>query len=45
MDMLEEPFCLEIYRKNAAHNFWGPHFVWKFTGKNAHEHCTGTILC
>ena len=45
MDMLEEPFCVEIYRKNAAHTFTGTHFVWKFTGKNAHGHCTRAILC
>ena len=45
MDMLEEPFCVEIYRKNAGGYFPGIHFVWKFTGKNAHGHCTRAILC
>ena len=33
MDMSEEPFCVEIYRKNAAHPFQDRDFVWKFTGK------------
>ena len=32
MDMSQELFCVEIYRKNAAHVFRGPHFVWKFRG-------------
>ena len=45
MDMSAEPFCAEIYRKNAARYFPGPHFVCKFTGKNAHGHCTRAILC
>ena len=44
MDMSQEPFCVEIYRKNAAPAFPGAHFVWKFIGKNAHGHCTRAIL-
>ena len=44
MDMSQEAFCVEIYRKNAAHYFPGPHFVRKFTGKNAHGHCRRAIL-
>ena len=44
IDMSEEPFCVEIYRKNAAPVFRGPPFVWKFTGKNAHGHVTRAIL-
>ena len=43
--MLQEPFCVGIYRKNAAHYFLGPHFVRKFKGKNAHGHGTRAILC
>ena len=33
--MLQEPFCMEIYRKSAGPGFRGRHFVWKFIGKNA----------
>ena len=43
--MLQEPFCMEIYRKSAGPGFRGQHFVWKFTGKNAHGHVTRAILC
>ena len=43
--MLQEPFCMEIYRKSAGPGCWGQHFVWKFTGKNAHGHVTRAILC
>ena len=39
MDMSEEPFCVEIYKKNAVHSFRGPHFVWKFTGKKRRGTC------
>ena len=45
MDIAHGPFCMEIYRKNAADTFPGTHFVWKFTGKNAHGQCTRVILC
>ena len=43
--MLQDPFCMEIYRKNAAHPFPGTHFVWRFAGKDAHGQCTRAILC
>ena len=43
MDMSEEPFCMEIYRKSAGPGFRARHFVWKFTGKNAHGHFTRAI--
>ena len=33
MDMSEEQFCVEIYRKNGAHPFRGARLAWKFTGK------------
>ena len=36
---------MEVHRKNAAHPFPDPQFVWKFTGKNARGHCTRAILC
>ena len=43
--MLQEPLCMEIYRKSAVPEFQDPHFVWKFTGKNAHGHVRRAILC
>ena len=45
MDRSQEPFCIEIYRKSAAPGFHDKHFDWKFTGKNAHGHVRGAILC
>ena len=33
MDMSEEPFCMDSYRKSAGPQFRTQHFVWKFTGK------------
>ena len=45
MDRSQEPFCMEIYRKSAAPGFHDKHFDWKFTGKNAHGHVRGAILC
>ena len=35
MDMSQEPFCVEMYRKNAAHTFTGPHFVEIYRKKRA----------
>ena len=45
MVMSEDSFCVEIYRNNAVPEFQEPHFVWKFTGKNAHGHVRKPILC
>ena len=42
--ILEEPFCIEIYKKSAGPGFWGARFVLEFTGKNAHGHFTRAIL-
>ena len=35
MDMSQEPFCVENYRKSAGPRFRDTHFVWKFTGKKS----------
>ena len=45
MDMLEEPFCVKIYKKNAAHTFPGTHFVWKFTGKKTRTDSAQRPFC
>ena len=45
MDMSEERFCIEIYRKSAGPQFRGARFVWKFIGKKAHGHFRRAILC
>ena len=45
MDMSEEPFCMEIYRKKCTWTCQKSHFVWKFTGKKAQAQVTGAILC
>ena len=44
MDMSEEPFCMEIYRKKCTWTCQKSHFVWKFTGKKAQAQVTGAIL-
>ena len=44
MDMSEEPFCVEIYRKKCTWTCQKSHFVWKFTGKKAQAQVTGAIL-
>ena len=30
MEMSQEPFCVEINKKNAARQFRGARFAWKF---------------
>ena len=44
MDMSEEPFCMENYRKKRTWTCQKSHFVWKFTGKKAHGHVRRAIL-
>ena len=44
MDISQEPFCVEIYRKNAGRESRGP-FCASLRSRNAHEHFTRAILC
>ena len=45
MDMSEEPFCMEIYRKKRTWTCHKSHFVWKFTGKMPYPLFQTRILC
>ena len=45
MDTSQEPFCVEIYRKNARPQARKSHFVWKFRGKMPHTLSADGILC
>ena len=41
----QEPFCMDIYRKNAGPQFRGARFVASLRSRNAHGHFTRAILC
>ena len=45
MERSQEPFCVEIYRKNAGPQSRKRHFVWKFTGKRPEPNPEKAILC
>ena len=49
MDMLEEPFCVEIYRKNAARprahlDLHGPLFTLTVRTPSVWPHCLGNEI-
>ena len=45
MGMLQEPFCVNIYKKNAGPQAHKSHFVWKFTGKMPDRYSGDIVLC